>query len=231
MGYLDENKRYWEKGYTAPNVDHAAFRLYGRILRHDFRHVLEKDNCRLVDFGCGQGSAVNYFVSRGIDARGTDMSRTDIGIARLRYPDIAGRFGIVAANPREVDHYGFAEGVDITTAFQSLYYFNATDLQIALRKLHDSMNPGGVFFATMMGTKAIEFFENSQEVSDGLRVVNFDSGRLRVENYHMLFIENERHLCETFGLFRPVHVGYYAAKFRADEGDGFHYTFCGMKEG
>lgn len=231
MSYFDENLQYWEKGYNAPNVDHHMFRFYGRILKHEFRHILEKDNCRLVDFGCGQGAAVNYFVSRGIDARGTDISRTDIGIARLRYPDIAGRFGIVAPNPREVDHYGFAEGVDIATAFQSLYYFNRTDLALALAKLHDSMNPGGVFFATMMGTRCKEFYDNSREMEDGLRVVSFETDRLSVRDYHMLFIESESDLCATFSMFRPLHIGHYAAKFRADEGDGFHHTFCGVKEG
>jgi SAM-dependent methyltransferase len=229
VSYFEGNRRYWEQGYNAPNVDHHMFRFYGRILRHDFPELLEKDCTKLVDFGCGQGAAVNYFVSRGLNARGSDISRADIGVAQTRYPDLADRFAVVAPDPRAVQHYGFGEGVDIVTAFQSLYYFNDTDFEIALRKLYDSMNPGGVIFATMMGTKSEEFFRNSKPVGDGLRVVDFDSGRLKVENYHMMFIDDEDHLRERFKLFRPVHVGYYAAKLRSDEGDGFHYTFCGVK--
>lgn len=230
MSYLDGNRQYWERGYSAPNVDHNVFRFYGRILKHDFPGLLAKENKRLVDFGCGEGSAVNYFVSRGFNAVGCDISRKDIGTARARFPDIAERFQMIAPDPRHVEYYGFASGVDVVTAFQSLYYFNRTDLALALDKLHASMNEGGVFFATMMGACSDEFFGNSEPAEDGLRVVNFSSARLDVADYAMLFIEDEADLKETFRMFRPLHVGYYSARFREDEGDGFHYTFCGVKD-
>ena len=87
-----------------------------------------------------------------------------------------------------------------------------------------------MFFATMMGTKSSEFFDNSREAEGGLRVVNFNSGRLDVQEYYMFFVENEDDLKDRFKLFRPVYIGYYGAKLRCDEGDGFHYTFCGVKE-
>jgi hypothetical protein len=96
-------------------------------------------------------------------------------------------------------------------------------------KLYRSMRPGGVFYATMMGEKAREFFDNSTEAKDGLRVVNFRNERLDVKDYYMSFTRDEDHLRRRFAMFKPVHVGYYAAKFRNDEGDGFHYTFCGVK--
>lgn len=31
-------------------------------------------------------------------------------------------------------------------------------------------------------------------------------------------------------MFKPVHIGYYSAKFRNDEGDSHHYVFTGVKE-
>ncbi len=227
MGYLEDNKNYWEKGYTAVNVDHVMFRFYGRILKPEFK--LSGNFERFVDFGCGQGAAVNYFSMQGFNARGCDISETDINIAKIRYPHIASRFDICDPDPRNNVYYGFEDSVDVVMATQSLYYFSDEDFKICMKKIYDSMRPGAVFFATMMGEQSKEFFDNSEEAEGGLRVVNFKNTRLNVENYYMSFIKDEEHLKRKFGMFKPVHVGYYAAKFREDEGDGFHYTFTGVK--
>jgi SAM-dependent methyltransferase len=225
--YLDYNKAYWEKGYNAVNVDHPVFRFYGRILRPEFG--LGANWERLVDFGCGQGAAVNFFHAVGFQARGVDISETDIAVAKIRYPHIAQNFSICAPDPKKNEYYGFAEDIAVITAIQSLYYFSDSDFQACMDVLYRSMRPGGVFFATMMGENSREFLDNSTEFRDGLRVVNFRNDRLEVKNYYMSFIKDEDHLKRKFDMFKPVHIGYYAAKFRSDEGDGFHFTFCGVK--
>lgn len=226
-GYLDSNRAYWERGYHAPNVDHNVFRFYGRVLRPDFK--LNGNGERLVDFGCGQGAAVNFFVSKGFDARGVDISEKDIGIARTRYPDIAQRFDVCQPKPAANKAYGFPDNVAVVTAIQSLYYFSRQDFNDALEKLHASMRRGGVFYATMMAEGAREFFDNSKPADDWLRVVNFQNDRVQVSNYFMFFVRDEDHLRALFPMFEPRHIGYYAAKFRNDEGDGMHYTFVGVK--
>ncbi len=227
MGYLDDNKTYWEKGYPAANVDHPVFRFYGRILRPQF-HLGGRYE-RLVDFGCGQGAAVNFFSQLGFHAVGVDISEHDIQAAQIRYPHLSDRFLVCDPSPSKNAQYGFDQDVEVITAIQSLYYFDDTVFSHCIRKLYDSMKQGGVFFATMMGTQSKEFFENSVDVGHGLRKVSFQNERLNVKDYYMSFIRDEQHLIEKFSLFKPVHVGYYAAKFRQDEGDGFHYTFCGVK--
>jgi SAM-dependent methyltransferase len=224
--YLQSNKQYWEQGYTAFNPDHAVFRFFGRILKPDFPHAL---GGKLVEFGCGQGAAVNFFHLNGFRVRGIDISETDIGIAKSRYPYISDCFQLCDPDPKNNAYYGFEKDVAAITAFQSLYYFSDSDFEICLKKLYESLAPNGIFFATMMGEKSREFFENSVDAGDGLRRVNFKNDRLNVQNYFISFIKDEDHLVKKFHLFKPVHIGYYAAKFRKDEGDGFHYTFCGIK--
>lgn len=226
--YLAKNVDHWERGYNAPNVDHVAFRLFGRILRPQFG--LGKAHERLVDFGCGQGAAVNYFHINGLDAHGVDISNKDISIAKARYPHIANKFSICDPKPQANDFYGFPEDVSVVTAFQALYYFAEADFVVLMDKLYASMNRGAVFFATMMGEQSREYFDNSVPYKDGLRAVNFKSERREVRDYYMFFTKDEDDLKKRFSMFRPVHVGYYAAKFRQDEGDGFHYTFCGIKD-
>lgn len=227
MSYLEKNKEYWEKGYDAINVDHNVFRFYGRILKPEFN--MGRNYEKLLDFGCGAGSAVNYFSMQGFNACGVDISNTDITTAKIRYPHIAQNFYVCDPDPKNNDYYGFADEVSVITAIQSLYYFSDSDFGICMEKLYRSMRTGGVFFATMMGENSKEFYENSEEYKDGLRVVNFKNDRLDVKNYYISFIKDENHLKSKFHMFKPIHIGYYCAKYRNDEGDGFHYTFCGVK--
>jgi cyclopropane fatty-acyl-phospholipid synthase-like methyltransferase len=96
--YLGDNKEYWEKGYEAPNVDHHTFRFFGRILKPEFG--LPEHNEKLLDFGCGQGAAVNFFHMNGFDAYGVDISEKDISIARSRFSHIKNKFTICNADLR-----------------------------------------------------------------------------------------------------------------------------------
>lgn len=228
--YLDGNKTYWERGYEAPNVDHHMFRFFGRILRPDFGLPREGGSA-LLDFGCGQGAAVNYFRRQGFDSEGVDMSENDIAVAKHRFADIEDSFSLCHPDPKEVGKYGSRDDYEVITAFQSLYYFTKSDFEVVVQKLHNQLRPGGVFFATMMGTNSREFWENSVPTEDEwLRKVDYQNSRMSVSDYYMFFVESEADLIEKFGIFKPVHVGYYSAKLRSDEGDGFHYTFCGVKE-
>jgi len=172
---------------------------------------------------------VNFFSARGLNIQGVDISETDIATAKTRYPHIAQRFSLCNPDPNDNHYYGFPEDVSVVTALQALYYFSDKDFDSCMAKLYRSMRPGGVFFATMMGEKSKEFFDNSTEHEDGLRAVNFKNDRIEVKDYYMSFIKDEEHLKQKFSMFKPVHIGYYAAKYREDEGDGFHYTFCGTK--
>lgn len=227
MDYLDKNKAYWEKGYNAPNVDHPVFRFYGRILKPQFG--LGGNWERLVDFGCGQGASVNYFHQHGFNARGVDVSEANIMVCKVRYPHIAECFRVCQAEPKANDAYGFDEDIAVITAIQSLYYLSDTHLSDCLELLHAAMRPGGVFFATMMGRQSRDFYDNSTEYEDGLRVVNFQTSRMHVNDYYINFTHDENDLKRKFAMFRPVHIGYYTEKFRSDEGEGFHFTFCGVK--
>jgi len=227
MSYLDKNKKYYEKGYNAFNVDHSIFRFYGRILKPEFG--MGGNHEKLLDFGCGQGAGVNFFAMQGFNARGVDISSTDIAVAKTRYPYIAQKFSVCDPDPNKNDYYGFPEDVSVVTAIQSLYLLSDSDFQTCVDKLYRSMRPGGVFFATMMGEGSKEYYDNSTEFKDGLRVINYQNSRLEVEEFYMFFVRDEEELKQRFSMFKPVHIGHYSAKFRSDEGDGFHYTFCGVK--
>ena len=67
---IDSNTKYWDKGYYSPNLESYVFRFYGRILKPDFNMPYADRRTNVLDFGCGQGAAVNYFNELGFRLMG-----------------------------------------------------------------------------------------------------------------------------------------------------------------
>ena len=91
------------------------------------------------------------------------------------------------------------------------------------------MKKGAYIYASMMGTRADWVYNSSTEFEDGIRRVNISTQRLKVNNMFINFTENEKDLLSKFPMFKKIHVGYYDAQYREDEGSDFHYTFIGQK--
>ena len=164
------------------------FRFFGRILKPEFK--LPRNNEKLLDFGSGQGAAVNYYHMNEFEAEGVDISEKDISVAKIRYPHIKSNFMVCNSDPKTQISYGNQKNYSVITAFQSLYYFSKTDFEKVVKQLYDQLLPGGVFFATMMGEQSTEFFDNSVASKDEwLRKVDFNSNRVNVENYFMFFVK------------------------------------------
>jgi len=226
--YLSKNYAYWKRGYEAENVESFVFRVYGRVFKAQF-NIDGKRNEKVLDFGCGSGAALKFLKRKGFDVYGVDISEMDIGTSRDQMPDIADHFKVISPKPR-MDRTFFGGGFDLIIAIQSLYYLSNSDLKICLMSLYEQMKEGAVIYASMMGTKADWFYDNSVEHEDGLRKVNFKTERISINDYYVNFTKNESDLLEKFNMFKKIHTGYYDAKYREDEGSDFHYTFIGQKE-
>ena len=95
MSYLDETVSYWSRGYDAENVDAPAFRFYGRILK-----PFGPREGKLLDFGCGRGAALRFFLAKGFDAYGVDISAVDLDAARQADPASADRLLEIELDPQ-----------------------------------------------------------------------------------------------------------------------------------
>lgn len=223
--YLDANLDYWKKGYDAPNIESFVFRVYGRILRD----LMPKASGRpaMLDFGCGAGATCAYFRTQGFDVYGVDISEVDIARCKARVPDSTDNFLVIPPKPLPGQNY-FGRKFELITSIQSLYYLNDADMRVCLESIHDQLQPGGLFYVTMMGERNW-YFANSTPAEGGLRRVEFDSPRLKVKDYFVNFTRDEADLRSRFPMFEPLHVGYYDACYREDEGSDFHYTFVGRK--
>lgn len=224
--YLVKNKAYWDKGYEAENVESFVFRPYGRIFKWQFGLSGARGE-RLLDFGCGAGAALGFFKGKGFDVYGVDISRTDIERCRRRMPDVADHFAVIDPKPSRRDRF-FGGKFDLVIAIQALYYYSDADMEERLLSLRDQMLPGALIYATMMGPRNY-YYKHSVARGGGLREVRFSKPRLKVSNYFVNFTRSPKDLLRKFRMFKKVHVGYYDALYREDEGSDFHYTFVGRK--
>ena len=75
---LEKNSTVWGNQYHSPNVESYIFRLYGRILKPEFGLPYPISKTKLLDFGCGQGAAANFFQSLGFECWGVDQNSVDV---------------------------------------------------------------------------------------------------------------------------------------------------------
>lgn len=223
--YLNANLDYWRKGYDAPNIESFVFRVYQRVLRD----LLPKTKGRpaVLDFGCGAGATCAYYRSQGFDVYGVDISEIDIRRSQERVPDSVENFRVIAPEPKSDQRY-FDRDFELVTSIQSMYYFTDEDMQICLESIHSQMKPGALFYVTMMGERNW-YFANSMPAHGGLRRVEINTPRLKFKDYFVNFTRDEEHLKTQFPMFEPLHIGYYDANYREDEGSDFHFTFVGRR--
>ena len=233
--YLKANCDYWSQAvYDNPNPESYVFRIYGRVLQHQFGLPGDRSP-KLLDFGCGSGGSLRFFDDRGFDVYGVDQSRIDIERSQKRIPHKASQIKVVSPISIEDDRWFGETKFQVITAFQTLYYLDDIDLQRRLSSLYSMLEDGGIFIATMMHVSCW-YYDMSEPSTNGLRLVRFwreqDKGRPNLEsNDHFInFTENEKDLIKIFSLFKPLHTsGYYDGVYRDDQGSEKHLVFIGQK--
>ena len=223
--YLKKNHNYWETGYYAPNVESYIFRFFAYYLKPN--KII--GNKKILDFGCGQGSSVNYFSKLGYDVCGVDISKKDLNFAKIFYKNIKNRFVLVDPDPKIQPYYGFEKNIDIVVAAQSLYFFDNKDLNICLNKIKNSMKKGGIIFATMQSHNHY-YFKNAKKYKNGLYEVKLKNKRTAVKSHYINYTKSKKDLLKKFNMFEPLEVGFYDMGLTKSEPKTHHFTFIGRKK-
>ena len=223
--YLQRNADYWSRSYDAPNVESFIFRFYGRILKFDYG-IDGSNHERLLDFGCGQGAALNFFHKLGFDCFGVDIASNDIAAAKRALPGIANQLGTIDPKPNEATKF-FGGNFDIAISIQTLDFLSDTDCAQAIRCLWSNMKPGAKIYASMNGWN-MYYRDHGTYVGDGLWHVKFKTTRVAYDLF-LNFIKSKEDMKRKFALFKPIYLDHYDSSFR-EEGSEFRYTFFGVKE-
>ncbi len=219
MSYINENYNYWQKGYHAPNVESFIFRFYGFYLKG-------KKSLKLLDFGCGQGAAVNFFNKNKIDGIGVDISKKDINSAKKLYPNYKKKF-ICIKSFEDLDNKNNYNKFDVIVASQSLYYLSNDDFKKLLLILHKLLKKRGIIFASMISYKS-SMYKHSKKYKNDLRVVTKDNKKKYIKHY-INFTKSYKSMIKKFSKFKVINLGYYSVCFDKKNDINHHYIFVGKK--
>lgn len=225
--YLLGNAEYYEeqysKGYGLLYPDSHIIRIYHTILDYEFGFDGSK-NEKLLDYGCGTGAHSHFFSSKGFDVYGVDIDKIAIEKCQKLMPHLADHFKVIDPEPPNVPFFDMK--YDVVISNQVLYYFSSSDLKKCVLHLYDQLKYGGIFVATMMGSRCF-YFNNSTDYHDGLREVTLGM-RIKGTSY-INFTHSKKELADKFLPFSKKRIGYYDAIIRSDEGSGYHYIYIGQK--
>lgn len=226
MNYLQKNLDYWANGYDAPNTEGWVFRPYGQVIKE---YLPKHTTCSVVDWGCGAGGTLRFFLSQGMKVYGLDISAKDLAKARQSMPNVPENNFMCVKPEVEQGIIYFGGGHDLFTCVQSLYYLDDKSMNIAIENIYRSLKKGGLIYATMM-TCNHYLAKNSSVFKNELCESNYSGKRLKINNYYINPTKDKEHLIDRFKLFEPLHTGFYSYVYRSDEEPREHFTFIGRRK-
>ena len=149
----------YQEGYGLMYPDGHVIRFYEKFLKYEFGIDGSRGE-KLLDFGCGNGVHSEFFASKGFKVWGVDVVPQVIELAKKRMPKFANNFHVIEPN-QDINKL-LNEKFDILFANQSLYYLSRTNLAKTLEQMDSMLNPKGIVYFTMIGTKNY-YFKYSQK--------------------------------------------------------------------
>jgi len=122
-------------------------RDYG-VKQHERAIAFLKEKRTALDIGCGSsGRIIDLLMSHGFDVEGLDFSRRMIELARMRHPS-------VTFHHVDICEWAGLRKYDFISAWDSIWHLPLVNQEPVLRKIMQSLAPGGVFIFTTGGLDA-----------------------------------------------------------------------------
>jgi len=233
--YIEQNAEYWDREYYAPNVEGFIFRLKSKLLDEHINFSSRK-TFRVLDFGCGEGSAVKYLSdAHHFIPYGVDISTPSIKKCKIKMSKFEDNFKVISPKPTVSDEF-FDVKFDLIISIQALYYLSNEDMKLRLETLKKMLNPNSFVFFTMISTRNDYWKDFShQKISyEGLTTVDMrlDASYVRRSKqstylHHINFVKDESDLIEKFSAFKKIKVGFYDRSLYSTSSSAHHYTFFG----
>ena len=227
--YIKEHKkeydRKFKKGYGTSYPESSVIRLYELFYRQSMGK--EANGKKLLDFGCARGVHSQYFIDKGFDVYGIDISEEAIKYCKENIDE--DRFKSIDIVDENIDLYEvFGCKFDVIFANHVLYCFDNDDLQKILEKFNSILNEDGIVIFTMMTTNCYYYnFIDNEKSKFELKRVELDRNGIKDE-YFINFTNNEVDLRYKFRIFDELYIGKY--DFYAPEGSTEHLYYIGRKK-
>ncbi len=172
-------KEYWDK--RPCNIKHSNKKIgskeyFNEVSKRKYfvePHILEFAdfkkwrNKKVLEVGCGIGTAANSFIENGAIYKGIDVSKESIKIAKQRLK-IFNLNGIVEEG--DIENYCSEEKFDLVYSFGVLHHTPNT--QKAVNNIYNLLKPGGTFKLMLYAKNSWKYFC----IKDGLDRYEAQSG-------------------------------------------------------
>ena len=125
-----------------------------------FDAVGNPESAKVLEIGCGDGRDAKALVERA-EYTGFDISEELIKLARAHVSNATFEVADAAT-------YSYPQDLDIVFAFASLLHLNKEELGTVLRRVHEALKSGGIFYISLKW--APEYTETIKEDKFGRRL-------------------------------------------------------------
>lgn len=223
--HLLQNKNTFEKMYTASEggINYPESHLI-RLYEHYIKNIIAKDKAalRVFDFGCGTGTNCLFYLGKGFEAYGVDISEN--AIEQCHQNPSLSKENFKAISPLEDITEIFDVKFDLIVSNLVLMYLSNSEIITTLKQFDNMLEKDGIVLFTMPSEKHY-YFLYSKEGTDGLRKVSL-SGRYDFVEYAN-FCRDEDDMIDKFRVFNKIFTGYF--DYKAPEGSTLSYFFIGNK--
>ena len=137
-------KKITQESYdnTAEEYSGNTQKLGTELKAQSFLSVLKPDS-HILDLGCGPGRDANYFISKGYEVTGVDISSKMVEIAKRAAPEAT----FVVS---DIEGFSYSENTyDAVWASASLLHIPKSDFASVLTKIRQCLKPKGIFYLSM----------------------------------------------------------------------------------
>lgn len=104
--------------------------------------LLGKNTGKVVELGCGNGRDAEEILKHTNDFVGQDISEEMIKLAKENNPGANFELGTI-------EEFEIPEHTDLIFAFASLLHLSKDEVRETLKKAHDKLNDGGIFYISV----------------------------------------------------------------------------------
>ena len=149
---IEQVKEYWDKrpcNIKHSNKEIGSKEYFNEISKRKYfvePHILEFaefkkwHNKKVLEVGCGIGTAASSFIENGAIYKGIDLSKESIKLAKQRL-ELFNLNGIV--EEADIKNYSTQEKFDLVYSFGVLHH--TPDTQKAVNNIYNLLKPGGTF--------------------------------------------------------------------------------------
>ena len=202
MAYIDDNSKMYDikfsEGWGSYYPSSELITFYHRYIKNK---MPKNRKLKVLDFGCGRGSNLGFFLDMGYDVYGIDISNEAIKICKDNFrfdPNNFVQADVVRDKP--IDEI-FDCKFDIIVATVSLTYLGRSDIRNVIQQFSKVMNDSGVVIASFFEKQPSFDGELDEEGMINTVISNLDI------NHYIFILKDKNELRELFSGLLEITIG------------------------